>query len=187
MKAILKCFPNLVHMRLFDGNYETNDSSSNSIYQTDSSLFDGYEWERFIETQLSRLKQFEFYFSRFALSDEDYISTMRSLINPFRTPFWLENKHWIVKNDYEYDHNSLERYRDMRPTPGDVADYFYRIHLYSVPIFHDSFDYSKRKSQILNSMLNITNNNQPIIVHSSEVTLDGKTMIQSTQNKVDII
>ncbi|CAF3384278.1 unnamed protein product [Rotaria sp. Silwood2] len=96
MKTILKCFPNLAHMRLFDGNYETVNSSFNPVYQTDSSLFDGYEWECFIETQLSRLKQFEFYFSRFALSNENYMSTMRSLIAPFRTPFWLENKHWTA-------------------------------------------------------------------------------------------
>ncbi|CAF2817503.1 unnamed protein product [Rotaria sp. Silwood2] len=115
------------------------------------------------------------------------MSTMQSFMAPFRTPFWLENKHCIVKYDYEYDQNASKHRRDMRSTPGDITDYSYRIHLYSIPIFHDSSDYSKRKIQILNSMLNITNNNQPIIVHSSEVTLDGKTRTQSIQNKVDII
>lgn len=186
MKTIFICFPNLTHLRLFDGEYQTDDSSDISLYQTDSSLFDGDEWECLIQAHLTKLKQFEFYFSRFSLLNEDSIRTMQSLMMSFSKPFWLEDKHWTVKYDYEYQDISKHHYITSRS--GGITDYSHRIHLYSTPIFHNSFHYSKLQTKILHSMLNVNDNKEPIVVRSSELTIDGEAMIiQGKQNKARII
>ncbi|CAF3971172.1 unnamed protein product [Rotaria sp. Silwood1] len=91
VEIILTILPTLTHFRLFG-----------LTCRTDPSLFDGFRWENFIQTKLPLLNQFEFCLTRLALTNQD-CTTMESLIAPFRTPFWLQIKHWVVKYDYECD------------------------------------------------------------------------------------
>ncbi|CAF3735494.1 unnamed protein product [Rotaria sp. Silwood1] len=89
IESLLSLLPSLTHLRLI-----------NKTLLTDPLLYDNYRWENFIQTKLPLLNKFEFWFTYLALNNQDF-TTVESLIAPFRTSFWLEIKHWLVKCDYE--------------------------------------------------------------------------------------
>ncbi|CAF4444229.1 unnamed protein product, partial [Rotaria sp. Silwood2] len=133
------------------------------------SLFDGSQWENFIEMKLPLLNKFEFWFTR-PVHDHAEPNTVESLIAPFQTPFWLEIKRWFVKCDYVDD------------------DYDRKFYLYSIPIFLDSFDYSNQQGTILHSKLNITDNNAPIIVNTHRLDLNlSQMMTENIRNNVSLV
>jgi hypothetical protein len=62
-------------------------------------LFDGQYWEGFIQKNLCRLKQFQFFFSN-DLSKKDKCTPLDDLIASFRSPFWLKEKRWFVECNF---------------------------------------------------------------------------------------
>ncbi|CAF3691677.1 unnamed protein product [Rotaria sp. Silwood1] len=139
IESFLSLLPMLTHLRLIG-----------QTPFTDTLLFDGSRWENFIQTKLLLLNKFEFWFTCYALDNQD-CPTVESLIVPFRTPFWLELKHWFVKCDYEYNR---------------------KFHLYSIPIFQDNFYYPHRGATILHSTLNTVDNHATIIVNVHRLSLE---------------
>lgn len=59
------------------------------------SMFDGCCWEEIIRIKLPYLDKFEFFFSHSNIQGDNFIS-LESLIAPFRTAFWLNDKQWFV-------------------------------------------------------------------------------------------
>jgi hypothetical protein len=62
-------------------------------------VFDGDFWQTFIQTNLPLLDKFEFIFAFELRPDSDTLS-LESIIAPFRKPFWLNDKGWLVTCDY---------------------------------------------------------------------------------------
>ncbi|CAF2626368.1 unnamed protein product [Rotaria sp. Silwood2] len=144
VESFLSHVPRLTHLRLIG-----------QKPLTDPLLFDGSRWENFIQTKLSLLNKFEFWFTRYAINNQDY-TTIEPLIVPFRTSFWLEFKHWFVKCDYEYNR---------------------KFHLYSIPIFQDKFYYTHPETTIQHSALNNVDNNTTIIVNTHRLSVELSRMI----------
>ncbi|CAF1197551.1 unnamed protein product [Adineta ricciae] len=90
-------------------------------------LMDSYRWEKILRTKLPLLENFEFFFQSWKDISYDF-SDIESLIRPFQTSFWLENKRWIVNCDYIF--NPIE------------------VLLYSIPICKSSFQYHDPSNKI---------------------------------------
>ncbi|CAF1267157.1 unnamed protein product [Rotaria sp. Silwood1] len=157
VEVLLSFFPRLEHLQLI--NHED---------YSDPLFFNGTRLENLIETKLCLLKKFDFWFSNYAQHDSDEI-TVETVIATFRTLFWLEDKHWIVKCDSEYKEN---------------LELFY---LYSIPICRDDFDYSSQQSKIRCSALNTTDKNRIITVNANQLSVDlSQMMIQNIQRKTNL-
>jgi hypothetical protein len=63
------------------------------------SICNGHLWQQFIQTTLLLLKKFQFSFTYDSAGDK-YNYPLDKIITPFRTSFWLNDKHWIVNCDY---------------------------------------------------------------------------------------
>lgn len=89
LEMLLSSYPSLVYF---------NFTSKNNTLSF-ANLREFSRWERFLNEKLTRLKHFHFEISSpLVRSHEfDYIKT---LIGAFRTPFWLEYKHWYTKFQY---------------------------------------------------------------------------------------
>ncbi|CAF2001167.1 unnamed protein product [Rotaria magnacalcarata] len=55
-------------------------------------VFDGLYWENFIRINLLSLKKFEICFH----TETHAVNDLVELITPFRTPFWVEEKRWLI-------------------------------------------------------------------------------------------
>ncbi|CAM4923241.1 unnamed protein product [Rotaria socialis] len=103
IQRLLSETPNLVNLTLISHKRQFD------------SLFDGAYWENFIQINLPLLAKFEFFFEsclskvecdykgdyHYKEKDENYTHTsLSSLILPFRTPFWLDEKRWFVTCDF---------------------------------------------------------------------------------------
>ncbi|CAF5099337.1 unnamed protein product, partial [Rotaria sp. Silwood1] len=154
VEALLSRLPALKHLRLLFPSCEPN-----------SKLFDGSRWEKFIQTKLPLLDKFEFSFEVFKRFNSNDV-TIESLIAPFRTRFWLENKNWLIKCNLQEE------------IGGEV------FHLYSIPLFKNYVEYPEYRSGIRHSTLNIADNNATIIVNICELSLDldKMTFNESQQN-----
>jgi hypothetical protein len=86
LKLILPLTPSLFHLKVIVEESRFRD------------MLDGDCWKEFIQNKLLFLKKFEFSFSYD--SDRDTYDSLNSIITPFRTPFWLKDKHWIVICDF---------------------------------------------------------------------------------------
>ncbi|CAF4211783.1 unnamed protein product, partial [Adineta steineri] len=63
------------------------------IYEAEmDSLFDGSPWEEFIQTKLPFLNKFHFCFRHTIQKNSEKYISIDSLINQYRTPFWLDKK-----------------------------------------------------------------------------------------------
>lgn len=110
LEIFLLLTPSLVHLKL---------ASTRSIYD---SMFDGYYWEQFIQNNLPSLNKFEFFFTY--NSDEfNGEPHFDSIISPFSTPFWLNNKHWFVTCDYIPRISKIIVYT-APVSMGDLQDYY---------------------------------------------------------------
>ena len=87
LESLLSLTPSLVHFKLISSRSRSD------------SMFAGASWEQFIQNNLRSLKTFQFFFV--CNNDEfDVNTTFDSLILPFQSPFWLNDKHWFVTCDY---------------------------------------------------------------------------------------
>lgn len=102
-------------------------------------LNDTDPWEKILRTQLPHLDRFEFFFLSWKNVNYD-IADIQSLIKPYQTSFWLENKRWIVNCDYI-----------LQPM---------EVMLYSLPICHSHFQYYHPSNKISCSNVLKTNLDQ---------------------------
>ena len=63
------------------------------------SLLNATDWTHLIQTKLSNLKTFHFFFS-YNLREANEAKDLDLIVDQFRTLFWLQEKKWIVKCDY---------------------------------------------------------------------------------------
>ena len=87
LQMVLQLTPSLLHLKLI------------SFRPKFSSIFDGSYWEQFLQRELPQLHKFEFVLAYVPPHSNDYPSQM-SIIAPFRSSFWLDNKQWFVTCDY---------------------------------------------------------------------------------------
>jgi hypothetical protein len=87
LELLLSLTPSLRHLKMV--------SDLNRL----DSVFDGSHWEECIRTKLRSLVKLEFFFS-YTVGRNQHYTSLDSLIAPFRTPFWLEDKHWFVTCSY---------------------------------------------------------------------------------------
>ncbi|CAF1029849.1 unnamed protein product [Adineta steineri] len=88
LNSLLSLTPSLVHLKL--------------INHTDhfSSLFDGNRWEELIQSKLRLLKNFQFCFRHTIRKlNSTFCTNLHSIIQQYRTPFWLDIKRWFVIAD----------------------------------------------------------------------------------------
>ena len=81
LESLISFTPKLVHLKL-----------TNPKYRSFDYVFHGSFWENFIRINLSSLKKFEICFC----SGTDAVNDFAELFTPFRTPFWTEEKHWLI-------------------------------------------------------------------------------------------
>lgn len=107
LHLLLSFTPLLVHLKL--------------MFQTChyDPMFDGHLWEEFIGTKLPLLKTFEFFFVCSPHTVTNDLS-LNSIIHRYRTPFWLNDKHWIVNCDYIITSNIITVY--TMPTRTDDTE-----------------------------------------------------------------
>ncbi|CAF2144497.1 unnamed protein product [Rotaria magnacalcarata] len=92
---LLSLTPSLIHFKLINVGWNSN------------SLFDGFRWEEFIQKRLPFLNKFDFCF-RSTFRNYSEFHSLHSIINSYRTPFWLERKHWYVTCDYTISASSSQ-------------------------------------------------------------------------------
>ena len=95
---------------------------------TPNSLLDGFRWETLIKTKLSSLKTFQFVFHQLLLRTYESDADLESLVTPFRTSFWLEDKRWLI---------NCQSIKSC-----------HTIKLYSIPFADTSYDYNFDPSTI---------------------------------------
>jgi hypothetical protein len=93
LEALLLCTPALVHLKM--------------IVQINR--LDGKRWENFIPSNLPMLERFDIYFYGNETSGS-IIAHIESVITSFKSPFWLEHKHWPVNCDYDIDDFTMHVY-----------------------------------------------------------------------------
>ncbi|CAF3550412.1 unnamed protein product [Rotaria socialis] len=114
-------------------------------------LIDSYRWEKILRIKLPNLNTFEFFF--LSWKDVNYsFCDIESLIQPFQTSFWLENKQWAVNCDYI-----------INPT---------EVMLYSVPICKTSFQYYDEANKISCSNFTKMNINQAMLDNICQLRLN---------------
>jgi hypothetical protein len=117
LEELLSQSPRLVHLKL---------ESRRAILD---SMFDGFYWEQFIRNTLPSLKTFQIFFSYYFV-DEDNPPNLHTLINPFRTPFWIQEKRWLITCDYVIRLNAIRIY--TTPTIINNSDHSLRCELSSM-------------------------------------------------------
>jgi hypothetical protein len=114
-------------------------------------LIDSYRWEKILRIKLPSLDRFEFFFMSWKNVNYNF-SDIQSLIRPFQTSFWLENKQWMVNCDYII--NPME------------------VMLYSIPICKPSFQYHDPSNKISCSNFTKFHIDQTIMENVSELRIN---------------
>jgi hypothetical protein len=114
-------------------------------------LIDSYRWEKILRIKLPNLDKFEFFFLSWKNVNYNF-SDIHSLIRPFQTSFWLENKQWIVNCDYII--NPME------------------VMLYSIPICKTFFQYHDQLNKISCSNFTKFNIDQTMMDNISQLRLN---------------
>ncbi|CAF3371533.1 unnamed protein product [Rotaria socialis] len=120
--SVLVLTPSLVHLKLV------------SWSLMPERFWDGNWWSEFFEMNLMQLKIFEFFFEKQISYNTDVSQDIESIINSFRTPFWLR-KQWHVACNY---------YKNIQ-----------RLELYSIPICKSTISYQSTRTKISSSNLKI--------------------------------
>jgi hypothetical protein len=89
LQSVLSWTPSLVDLTL---------TTTQSVFD---SIFEGHFWEEFITVTLPFLKHFKFSF-RYVNTNSVAELSLESIITPFRTSFWLNEKHWLVSCNYTF-------------------------------------------------------------------------------------
>jgi hypothetical protein len=97
LEVLFSLTPTLLHLKL------------NSRRKVIDSIFDGYYWQQIIQTKLRSLNKFEILFSCDVI-EEDNAPSLRSLINRFQAPFWIEEKYWFITCEYVIRLNTIRLY-----------------------------------------------------------------------------
>lgn len=87
LESLLSLTPSLRHLEIVS-----------NLHRLDS-VVDGSYWQQCIQTKLPSLVQFEFLFLC-TVGGNNHYTSLESLIGPFQTPFWLEDKRWFVTCSY---------------------------------------------------------------------------------------
>lgn len=104
------------------------------------SILNGSDWADLIQTKLSNLKTFHFFFS-YDLGETNDAKDVDLIIDQFRTPFWLEEKKWIVACDYALKWHIINFYTTPRDSWNCVQDSSSIIpSTYSYSLFTIRFD-----------------------------------------------
>jgi len=108
LTSLLSVTPSLVYLKLIGSGHLRDD------------VFDGTQWENFIENDLIFLEKFQFFFTTKGYGNQTADNVL-SLIIPFSLHFWKEKKRWFVRSEFI---KSLSQ-----------------IRLYSIPICQSNFEY----------------------------------------------
>ena len=83
------------------------------------SLIDGSRWEELIKTKLPALTKFEFHdiSQQYRFEDEGAEGLLNEMIAPFRSPFWTEEKRWLVIGTWHPVDQIVEIYTALVCTP----------------------------------------------------------------------
>ncbi|CAF1542235.1 unnamed protein product [Adineta ricciae] len=82
--------PSLIHLKIVSN---ISDTDAFTLVTDVSRL------EEFVQSQLPRLRKFEFFFS-FERNAQNEMISLDSFVTPFRTSYWLNDKHWVVASAY---------------------------------------------------------------------------------------
>ncbi|UJR16939.1 hypothetical protein I4U23_003837 [Adineta vaga] len=94
LESFLRVMPSLTRLQL-NGN---------------GNFLDGHRWEKFIAKHLPLLNKFQFCFNENRVKQWDF-PDMQSIIESFRTIFWLNTKRWFVTCEYNlYSPKSIQLY-----------------------------------------------------------------------------
>lgn len=85
--SISSLTPSLVHLQI------------NLQHLESDCHFNGNDWEELLRNKLIHLKNFQFLFV-YKTNNIDYRRSLSSIIEPFKAPFWLTEKRWIVVCDF---------------------------------------------------------------------------------------
>jgi hypothetical protein len=109
-------------------------------------LFNGKQWEEFIQINLLQLNKFEFFIDA-PILDGQTRDTLDVLIQSFRSPFWIEYKKWFVACEFNTDPlNSIQ--------------------LYSIPICKSVLQYQLNAKKVFVSTSTISSYNDPLILNN---------------------
>jgi hypothetical protein len=102
-EQLLSLTPSLVRLKLI--------SYRNNL----DSILDVSDLAHLIQTKLLDLKTFQFFFS-YTLRQRNDAKDLDSLVDQFRTPFWLHEKKWIIICDYVLQEKVIHFYTTPRCT-----------------------------------------------------------------------
>ncbi|CAF1104696.1 unnamed protein product [Rotaria sordida] len=124
----------------------------------EGSVFDGKRWEQFIQINLSHLDTFEFFINIEMLTGQTR-EDLELLIEPFRSPFWIEYKKWFIACEFSMD------------PP-------YRIQIYSIPICKSVLHYKLDSEKFFISTSSMSLYHDPSILNNiKEINLSLKMPI----------
>ena len=102
LSLILSFTPSLVYLQLDIDRCQTPD------------MLSGYVWEKFIRNRLPHLKIFRFWFIHQTRQHSTHPS-LRTIIQSFRTSFWLNEKRWMIVCDYLLKSSDIHVYTRSIP------------------------------------------------------------------------
>lgn len=123
LERLFSILPKLLHVKL------------SSRREKVDSIFDGSSWEQLIQTKLPLLKKFEIFFS-YKLVNKDDPPSLHSLIHPFQTPFWIEQKRWFINCEYVIKLNEIRVY--TVPNTFINSDNLFKLQLSSMDYIYRS-------------------------------------------------
>ena len=131
IEYLLLFTPSLIHLKIV----------------SDTSLLDGYRWERCIQTNLSLLKTFEFFFVSYShnnLNNND----VETLIKPYQTAFWIDIKQWFVTCEY------IKNLQEIRLYSLPICKTNHSYYFHSNKIVYSTSDNSIEMNQVSKMHLN---------------------------------
>jgi hypothetical protein len=144
-ELVLSLTPSIEHLQL--------------IRSVELNVFTSYlpQWEKFVKTKLPLLYKFEFFLVDHRMFFNAAPVDTESVINPFRTSFWIETKKWFVICDYI---NSPRT-----------------IILYTPSFFDSQFEYVYQSKQISRSTSSSTINNRIVMDGVRKIHLNLENVI----------
>lgn len=137
LEPLFQLTPSLVHLKIVSSNCHS-DIISNSFL-----------WETMIQVTLPELERFEFFFTVHH-QRQDLRFNAETVIEPFRQPFWLEYKHWLVCCE-------------------QTGTRKLKTHLYTIPICKDHWKYQEPIEKVFSTVDHASHN---ITNRVSRLTID---------------
>ena len=119
LDLLLSHTPSLIYLKIISSRWKFD------------SLWDGSRWEQLIQTKLPLLNDFHFCF-RFVVNYDSNFYSLHSIIRQYQTPFWLQDKNWLVTCDYVIGSSSSQIMLYTEPIHVDNFQIFVRCHTSSV-------------------------------------------------------